>query len=758
MNGSQKRTRLERVAALELPPGLVERTWDYLQRGDVLVRLGLCVAAVVGLWLVTAAWSIPLGYKRNYTPPRDIVANVKFKKADHDQTMAAKTLAARKVTYIYDHDKEPLVQLRAGLQNSVVIVAGAKSLSELDKKGWLEFFPQPPPATAQSVTPVTPVTAEEEERQFRVFHDALSTPEALAKLERAVAESFAPAEQHGLIDKLAQDPTEGNQQEIVVLTKGDPNRPQIVKVSDVLIGEADWLKKGLAERLDSPEVAERIFTWLRRRLPSTLVLDREATNHAKEAAVAAVEEQFVQINPGESLVKAGHPLSEQDLALLTLEHDAYLDQVGWRERLAYSLATMGMLVALAVLCGAYVLHYERRLLDSLRRLAITLALVVITVGLAVMASGDNLRAELVPLVVFGMTLSIAYHRDMALLFTAAATLVVVVVTGQDLSAFMILYATAAAAILMVGSIRNRRKLIYVGALVGVVALLTTVGVETIGAQPWATIRPEARDYALWSMFAGLLMLGLLPFIESLFGVQTELSLLELGDVAHPLLQELVRRAPGTYNHSINVASIAEAAAEAIGAKGLVGARGGLLPRHRQDAQARLFRRKPGARQPPRVARAGHEHADHHRPHQGRRRPGPPASPAPADHRLHRAASRHDAGRILLSPRQRAERIGPRRAGRRRERLPLSGPQAADQGGGRADAGRRGGKRQPGLGRAHAGADREPGRGNRLKRLLDGQFDACGLTLKELATIRESLIKSLTAVYHGRVKYPDQRTA
>ncbi len=61
----------------------------------------------------------------------------------------------------------------------------------------------------------------------------------------------------------------------------------------------------------------------------------------------------------------------------------------------------------------------------------------------------------------------------------------------------------------------------------------------------------------------------MPFIERLFDIQTDISLLELGDVAHPLLQELVRRAPGTYNHSINVASIADAAAEAIGANGLL---------------------------------------------------------------------------------------------------------------------------------------------------------------------------------------------
>ncbi len=50
---------------------------------------------------------------------------------------------------------------------------------------------------------------------------------------------------------------------------------------------------------------------------------------------------------------------------------------------------------------------------------------------------------------------------------------------------------------------------------------------------------------------------------------TDLRLLELGDVAHPLLQELVRRAPSTYNHSVTVGSIAEAAAESIHARGLL---------------------------------------------------------------------------------------------------------------------------------------------------------------------------------------------
>jgi membrane-associated HD superfamily phosphohydrolase len=45
-----------------------------------------------------------------------------------------------------------------------------------------------------------------------------------------------------------------------------------------------------------------------------------------------------------------------------------------------------------------------------------------------------------------------------------------------------------------------------------------------------------------------------------------------------------------------------------------------------------------------------------------------------------------------------------------------------------------------------------------KRLLDGQFEECGMTLSQLGLVKQSLVKSLTAIYHGRLKYPGQQTA
>ena len=746
-SGTQKRKRSERVAVIELPPGSLERALAYLKRGDVLLRLGLCVLTVLALWCVTLSWSVPLEYHRDYTPSRNIVAKVPFQKVDPDKTREAKALAANKISFVYDHDQDELTQLRAALQNRAVELAGAKSLDDLDKKVWDEFFP-PPGSGAPVLTPA------EQEQRFQLLRGALSTPEALAKLEKSVQEVLAPYEQRGLMEKLPQEPNEGNQQEIVVIPAGHPEQRQVVKVSDVLIGEADWLKKGLAERLDSPELATRVFTWLRSRLPTTLKRNETETRLAQKRAEDAVGPEYHKYIVGDVLAPAGKPLD--DISLLELEHQAYLENRTIGQRLAHSLASLGMFVALSILCGVYVLHYEPKLVDNLRQFTTTLAFIVVTVGLCVIAAADHIRAELVPLVVFGMTLSIAFHREFALLFSAVVTVIVVVTTGQGLGQFMILYSAIASAILLVGSIRNRRKLIYVGLAVGVVAVLTTVGVETLAAEPFVAIWPEALRYGLFSVFAGLLMLGLLPFIESLFGVQTELSLLELGDVAHPLLQELVRRAPGTYNHSINVASIAEAAAESIGAKGLLVRVGAYF----HDIGKML---KPGYF----VENQGHD-ANRHE------------SLVPAMSTLIIIAHIKDGADLA-----------------RQHRLPKAIIDFIEQHHGTtlveyffrraAEANPNGGEidesnfRYPGpkpqtkeaavlmLADAVEGASRAlveptPARIESLvhdiamKRLLDGQFDACGLTLQELATIEDSLVKSLTAVYHGRVKYPDQRTA
>ena len=192
-------------------------------------------------------------------------------------------------------------------------------------------------------------------------------------------------------------------------------------------------------------------------------------------------------------------------------------------------------------------------------------------------------------------------------------------------------------------------------------------------QPLELVRDDSLWRAGWGLMAGFLLGGSLPFIENALGIVTGISLLELGDNTHPLLQELVRRAPGTHNHSITVGAIAESAAERIGADALLVRIGAYFHDIGKMLKPHYFvENQVGPDQSPRQAGAGDEHAHHHRPRQGRSRPGPAAPPSRADHRLDRAAPRHDAGRVLLPRGQQAQRQQPRRR-RRSRRAPIAIP-------------------------------------------------------------------------------------
>ncbi len=226
-----------------------------------------------------------------------------------------------------------------------------------------------------------------------------------------------------------------------------------------------------------------------------------------------------------------------------------------------------------------------------------------------------------------------------------------------------------------------------------------------------------------------------------------------------MLQELVRRAPSTYNHSITVGSIAEAAAESIGARGLLVRVGAYF----HDIGKML---KPGYF----IENQGPDDNRHE-------------TLVPAMSTLVIIAHIKDGADLARQHRLPqpiidliAQHHGTTRVeffyGRATEQ------QQADPNGGEVDESS---FRYPGpkpqtkeaavlmLADAVESASRTlvdptPARIESLvreiaeHRLHGGQFDESGLTLRELRTIEKSMVMSLTSIYHGRIKYPEQRTA
>ena len=307
-------------------------------------------------------------------------------------------------------------------------------------------------------------------------------------------------------------------------------------------------------------------------MPQRLLLKStlKETEQAIKTAVNAVEPVKDPYLAGATLAEAGKPLEPEQIHLLQLEYASMLAERPMHYKIMRAVAMTAMIFTAFVLCGVYMRYRHGGPLAGMTRQIVMLLIAVGTVALARWISTDRWRGEILPLLLFGMTTAIVYRLEFALLLTGVLSLIIVMALGQGLPEMLLLMGVAATAIVNLGRIRTRSKLIFVGLFSGTVAFLMSVGLGLIDDQPFDLILlSHSAIVGLWTLTAGFVMTGLLPFIEHMFGILTDLSLLELGDVSHPLLQEMVRRAPSTYNHSVTVGSIAEAAADAIGARGLL---------------------------------------------------------------------------------------------------------------------------------------------------------------------------------------------
>ena len=115
---------------------------ERVARPEVLVRLGLCLAAALVLVVLLRGWAEPFGYRVGSVPVHGAVSRVAFDRPDPDATRLARERAAAKVRVVYAQDKAPIVRLRDGLKNRAAEIAAAETLAAVPREAWIELAPE----------------------------------------------------------------------------------------------------------------------------------------------------------------------------------------------------------------------------------------------------------------------------------------------------------------------------------------------------------------------------------------------------------------------------------------------------------------------------------------------------------------------------------------------------------------------------------------------------------------------------------------
>ena len=429
-----------------------------------------------------------------------------------------------------------------------------------------------------------------------------------------------------------------------------------------------------------------------------------------------------------------------------------------------------IVVLISLAAAFYIHHYQGRIIKNhARALALVglfiLLLVPAKLG-AFVATGTAVTAAII--------LTIAYDQrfaiGMSIFYCLFACLAAEPKTDINLLfLFLIMAAGAITCCFSLREIRTRMKLLEVSALAAVIVFITALALGFLANSqtPFFALGGQAKTlqtdkvfsnagyHALATFLAGMLIQSLLPLIEKIFRIATSMTLLDYSDANQTLLKKLAMEAPGTFSHSLLVGSVAEAAAEAISHNGLLCRVGayyhdigkinkpsyfaeneiGSTSRHKElsPAMSQLIivgHVKDGIEMAkeyglPAVLRQFIE--THH-------------GTTLVEYFFSEAKKKHDEKQ---SPPSESEF---RYAGPKPQTKEAAIVMLADTVEGAV-------RSMP--------AELTPTKieaavhNIAMKRLQDGQFDECDLSLRELSQIETSISKTLAAHYHGRVAYPKE---
>jgi hypothetical protein len=488
--------------------------------------------------------------------------------------------------------------------------------------------------------------------------------------------------------------------------------------------------------------------------------DAAASTRAAEQASANVETQYIEIGEGSRLADVGevspaeHRLLEEEHRryFATLESSAAGRQSQWLQNA--SRAAMVFLLVLGV--GTVIIVRREISLGAAHQQIATVAtlLLGLVAGRTIALYSDlpYLGVGVQAFVVF--LLAITSGRISTIATSALFALVLTFTMRQGVAFLVILAAVSLVPFIALQNVRHRGRIIAFGALAAATGLAATM---VVGVSEGQTLEFVLWDRAIWAalttLVAAFVVEGVLPAIERFFGVTTNMTLLEWCDPNKPLLRMMQQEAPGTYNHSLMVGTLASAACDVIGANGLLARAGAYYHDIGKISKPEYFVENQDVT-------TGNRHdrltpAMSHLVITGHVKNGLAMAreyrlPPP----LHAFIPEHHGTCVVeyfFHAANRARKPDEPEISDDQFRYPGPKPQSREtavvmlcdsvEGAIRAMP-------EPTPVRIEDAVAKIVN-----KRLADGQLDECDLTFRELAEIRASLVRSLCSIYHGRIRYP-----
>jgi cyclic-di-AMP phosphodiesterase PgpH len=515
----------------------------------------------------------------------------------------------------------------------------------------------------------------------------------------------------------------------------------------------------LARRRLNQEVALYPFSADLKRVTEVLIkplitqnmhYNAELTEQNRELARSQVEPVVVLRNT--LIVSEGEPVTEQQLAQL---QELGLIRGQQADYPAY-IGLFMLLVIVFIIVGIYMSIFVNNVFNSPPLLLLMGLVFFITLLFSVAAT--YFSGYLIPVAIGVILITVIFGYKLALIVNLTLALMVGLITGGDYSYILVALLGGLVSIYAVTRLSQRSDLARAGFYVAATNAAVIISTHLFfGDISFEYDSLAGFSYSLIAgvgngIFSSVVAIGLLPFLESIFGVTTAITLLELSNPNHPLLKELLMKAPGTYYHSMMVSNLAESAAESVSADALLTRVGayyhdiGKLKRPYFFSENQLSGENPHAKLSPNLSALIIGSHPKDGVELGRKHRLPDAI-------LDIATQHHGTSMISFfyqlaleqSSRDDVTTANFRYEGPKPQSKEAAIIMLADA----VEAGVRS-LSKPSSNRVETMIRRM------IKdKLDDGQLDQCDLTLKELDQIAEAFVYIMSGIYHSRIEYPEK---
>ncbi len=314
----------------------------------------------------------------------------------------------------------------------------------------------------------------------------------------------------------------------------------------------------------------KLFESLQRSIEPDIIYDTELTTSASREKLTAISITRGMIPKGSIIAEKGMILSQYDVTVLESLRRTFEEQPRSSSPFLTYLGYL-LLVSIAIVVLLIFLYLFRKdiLLDNRKLTLLFLLIVAITLLFTFILGNNQISTLVVPLCILPLVTRAFFDTRTALFTHVLTTLILATVAPNGFEFVFMQIIAGMVAIFSIVNMRRRAQLFVAVGLIFISYLIGFAGLSLINEGNMSEIKLSSLGWLGGNVLLTLISYPLIFFIEKVFGVTSDFTLIELTDFNNVLLREMSVKAPGTFQHSLQVANLAEAAIYKIGGNSLL---------------------------------------------------------------------------------------------------------------------------------------------------------------------------------------------